>query len=49
VRNKIDLTPAVGVDLDVMRGNRPFVLTDLKTGEGVPEIIAWIERDVLFL
>jgi urease accessory protein len=56
VINKIDLAPAVGADLDVMRrdakrmrGDRPFVFTNLKTGEGVAEIIAWIERDVLFI
>jgi urease accessory protein len=46
----------VGADLEVMRrdakkmrGDRPFVFTNLKTGEGVAEIIAWIERDVLFI
>jgi urease accessory protein len=46
----------VGADLEVMRrdakkmrGDRPFVFTNLKTGEGVPEIVAWIERDVLFI
>jgi urease accessory protein len=56
VINKIDLAPAVGADLEVMRrdatkmrGERPFVFTNLKTGEGVAEVIAWIERDVLFL
>jgi urease accessory protein len=56
VINKIDLAPAVGADLEVMRrdakrmrGDRPFVFTNLKTGEGVAEVIAWIERDVLFL
>jgi urease accessory protein len=56
VINKIDLAPAVGADLEVMRrdaarmrGDRPFVFTNLKTGEGVSEVIAWIERDVLFL
>jgi urease accessory protein len=56
VINKIDLASAVGADLEVMRrdakkmrGERPFVFTNLKTGEGVAEVIAWIERDVLFL
>jgi urease accessory protein len=56
VINKIDLAPAVGANLDVMRrdakkmrGDRPFVFTNLKTGEGVAEVIAWLERDVLFL
>ena len=56
VINKIDLAPAVGADLEVMRrdarkmrGDRPFVFTNLKTGEGVPEVIAWLERDVLFI
>ena len=56
VINKIDLAPAVGADLEVMRsdakkmrGDRPFVFTNLKTGEGVAEVIAWLERDVLFV
>ena len=35
-------------DAKRMRGERPFVFTNLKTGEGVDEVIAWIERDVLF-
>lgn len=54
--NKIDLAPAVGADLEVMRRDaqkmrrdRPFIFTNLKTGEGVSEVIAWLERDVLFL
>lgn len=53
--NKIDLAPAVGADLDVMerdaraqRGDKPQVFTDLKRGVGVDDVIAWIERDVLF-
>jgi urease accessory protein len=56
VINKIDLAPAVGADLEVMRrdakkmrGERPFVLTNLKNGDGVDEVINWLERDVLFL
>jgi urease accessory protein len=56
VINKIDLAPAVGADLEVMRrdaqkmrGERPFVFTNLKTGEGIAEVIAWLERDVLFV
>jgi urease accessory protein len=56
VINKIDLAPAVGADLAVMRrdaqqmrGERPFVFTNLKTGDGVEAVIAWLERDVLFL
>jgi len=49
--NKIDLAPHVGASLDVMdrdaraqRGDRPFVFTNLKTGEGVDTIIAFIEH-----
>jgi urease accessory protein len=49
VINKTDLAPYVGADLDVMardaqaqRGARPFVFTNLKTGEGVSEVIAFI-------
>ncbi len=52
VINKIDLAPHVGASLDVMRrdaarmrGERPFVFTNLKTGEGVPEVVAFIERE----
>jgi urease accessory protein len=52
VINKIDLAPYVGASLDVMaadtarmRGARPWVFSNLKTGEGVDEIITFIERD----
>ena len=47
--NKIDLAPMVGADLGVMqtdtkrmRGPRPFVLTNLKTGHGVDQVINFI-------
>jgi urease accessory protein len=56
VINKIDLAPHVGASLDVMardakavRGDRPFVFTNLKTGEGVRDIVSWIERELLFV
>jgi len=49
VINKIDLAPLVGADLGVMerdarkmRGERPFLFTNLKAGEGVAEIAAFI-------
>ena len=55
VINKIDLAPWVGADLSVMdrdakaiRGGKPIVFTNLKTGEGLEDVIAWIRRDVLF-
>jgi urease accessory protein len=48
--NKIDLAPHVGASLEVMdrdarvqRGPRPFVFSNLKTGHGLAEIIAFIE------
>ena len=55
VINKIDLAPLVGASLAVMasdakvqRGQRPFVFTNLKTGEGLETIIAFIrERGML--
>jgi len=54
VINKIDLAPYVGADLGVMerdarrmRGSRPFVFTNLKTGEGVDRIVEWIQSDLL--
>jgi urease accessory protein len=53
VINKIDLAPHVGADLTVMerdsrrmRGARPFVFTNLRTGEGVDTILAWIRREL---
>jgi urease accessory protein len=53
--NKIDLAPQVGADLAVMdrdaramRGDRPFVFCDLKRGHNLDQVIAWIDREVLF-
>jgi urease accessory protein len=50
VINKTDLAPLVGASLEVMdsdsrrmRGERPFVFSNMKTGEGLAEIIAFIE------
>ncbi|WP_129782145.1 urease accessory protein UreG [Peristeroidobacter soli] len=50
--NKIDLAPHVGASLEVMdrdarrmRGERPFVFTNLKTAEGLDRVIAFIERE----
>ena len=49
VINKIDLAPMVGASLEVMerdakkmRGERPFIFTNLKTGQGVNEIVKFI-------
>jgi urease accessory protein len=49
--NKTDLAPHVGADLAVMaqdakrqRGERPFVFTNLRSGEGVEEVIAFIRK-----
>jgi urease accessory protein len=55
VINKIDLAPHVGADLGVMardattmRGARPFVFTNVKSGEGLQDVIAWIRRELLY-
>lgn len=52
VINKTDLAPMVGASLEVMerdakrmRGERPFVFSNMKTGQGLAEIIAFIERE----
>jgi len=52
--NKIDLAPMVGASLEVMdrdakkmRGERPFIFSNLKTGQGLGEIISFIERQGL--
>lgn len=49
VINKTDLAPHVGANLDVMRhdtermrGARPYVMTNLKTGAGVEQVIEFI-------
>ena len=52
VINKIDLAPMVGASLEVMerdtrrmRGERPFVFTNLKTGHGLDTVIRFIETE----
>jgi len=56
VINKIDLAPMVGASLDVMardartmRGERPFVFSNLKTGDGVQQIVTFIEHHGLMM
>ncbi len=53
VINKIDLAPHVGASLEVMerdarkmRGDRPFLFTNLKNGTGVDELTAWLRRQL---
>jgi urease accessory protein len=55
VINKTDLAPHVGADLDVMkrdshlmRGGKPFLFTNCKTGEGIPALVKLIVQDLLF-
>ena len=54
--NKIDLAPMVGASLEVMdrdarrmRGERPFVFTNLKTGQGLDTVIDFVEREGLLV
>lgn len=54
VINKMDLAPHVGADLEVMRrdalavrGDKPFFFTNLKTDEGLDDVISWFKREVL--
>lgn len=56
VINKIDLAPYVEADLEVMRHDseairqgRPFLFCNCKTGEGIDQVLARIDSDVLFL
>jgi len=55
VINKTDLAPYVGASLDVMRqdsqmmrGLKPFLFTNCKTGDGIPQLVALIEQEFLF-
>lgn len=55
VINKIDLAPYVGASLAIMeadslryRGEKPFLFTNCKTGEGIDDVEALIRREVLF-
>jgi urease accessory protein len=55
VINKIDLAPHVGADLGVMardaktmRGDRPFVFTNIKAGDGLADVVAWITHELLY-
>ena len=52
--NKTDLAPHVGANLEIMaadakkqRGDRPFIFTNLRQGEGVEEIVAFIRKQGL--
>lgn len=54
VINKTDLAPYVGASLEVMardsrrmRGERPFLFTNLKTEEGLGNVLAWIRKNII--
>ena len=56
VINKIDLAPMVGASLEVMdqdakrmRGEKPFIFSNLKSGQGLEEIVRFIEKQGLML
>jgi urease accessory protein len=55
VVNKIDIAPYVGADLDLMRSQatqvrqgKPVVYTNCKTSEGLDEVVAFIQQNLLF-
>ena len=55
VINKIDLAPHVGANLAIMerdakevRGDKPYVLVNCKTGQGIEQVTEHIIRDILF-
>ena len=55
VINKIDLAPMVGASLEVMardskkmRGDKPFVFTNIRSGEGIDDVIAFLDKNVFF-
>ena len=55
VINKIDVAPQVGADLSIMerdakavRGDKPYVFVNSKTGQGIAQVTEHIIRDILF-
>lgn len=55
VINKIDIAQYVGASLEVMerdskkmRGDKPFLFTNVRGKEGIADVIKWIKSDVLF-
>jgi urease accessory protein len=55
VINKIDLAPLVGASLEVMRrdtlrmrGDHPFIFTNLKDETGLSEVVAWVEKQYAY-
>ena len=54
--NKTDLAQYVGADLTVMdrdarlmRGERPFLFADLRSGKGKDAVLAWLRQTLLFI
>jgi len=54
VINKIDLAPYVGASLEIMdrdakvkRADRPYVFTNLKTGDGVDLVVTWVKQQLM--
>lgn len=54
VINKIDLAPYVGADLDIMkrdtqkmRGDKPFIFTNLKNQQGLPDVIKFVALHII--
>lgn len=54
--NKIELAPYVGADLSVMerdskkmRGEKPFIFSDLRSERGKDELLGWLKHAVLFV
>ena len=52
--NKIDLAPYVGADFSVMerdskkmRGDKPFMFTNIRDDQGVDEVVKWIKENVM--
>jgi urease accessory protein len=52
--NKTDLAPHVGANLEIMaadakkqRGDRPFIFTNLRKGDGVDEVVSFIRKQGL--
>ena len=48
IRDGRSLAEIMARDAKLMRGGRPFLFTNLKRAEGLPDVVSWIQRELLY-